>query len=610
MPTRVKKRSRAPIKILVKCSWSGARLPTNANLTLSSSLTFVVSSINSSLPQHVVADQESSILYMRTLVSRKDWDQVTVKDLVGESDGNILLTLNSSVNTVTSHTTITRPTPISPPSTTTTNESIPSLNGADKSSNTTKCSDSSDMELSNTENLMLQDPTQTAHTSDNKKITPEESLKNLLRLNFDTSSKECVQVILKILDNILSNPNNVKVRTLRLTNPTIRSKIVQKNGGLDVLISMGFEYNCQTNVLAKDPEYITLASEKENPDLLSNTRHQIVDILTNELGVPVKDIPQLKCSTQSSSGMTGIQRQFDPFKSHAFNTQAAAIGASDPSSNIPDDIPRESIGKTEKQLDQLKKRERQIEKKIQSEFRDRQLVAMLPHTVTDLTNSTKSSSKHYDQEEGISTRGDSSLLAAQLKKRADERRRKEEGVDGFKTKNMRELEMMQKRKVYSHAQLRISFSDGSCLSAKFLPSESIATIKDQVQSSLLPELRSKVEFDLYITPPKHILEYSKSLMEEGLVPAAKVFVSWKQGKSPPIIKSEPGSFLMKELFLSLNNSSDFNNYQFPESRNIVHKSRDEDKAISDNKDTALTSSTAREEELMRRMLGKKKGFKR
>lgn len=613
MPSRVKKRSRVPIKILVKCSWSGARLPAT-NLTESSSLTSVVSSISSSLSQHTIADQESSILYMRTLVPRKDWDRVTIKDLVGESEGNILLTLNSSVGTTTSQTAVTTPI-ISPPLSTTTptissdaNDAILTFDGQDNSPNTTKHGDNRDREQLNTEKLTLQDSTQTTHLSANRKVTPEESLKLLLQSNFDTNSKECIQTILKIVDNILSNPSNAKVRTLRLNNPTIQSKIVQKKGGLDVLISIGFDYNFQSNVFAKDPGHITLASEKENVNLISNTRQQLVDILTNDLGVSAKDIPQLKSSIQSNCGTDGIQRPFDPFKSHAFNTQAAAMGASDPSSNLPNDIPIESIGKTEKQLEQLINKEKQIQQKFQSEFTDRQLVAMLPHKVTDLTNS---SSSPYSQEV-MSARSDGSLLAAQMKKREDERRRKEEGLDGFKTKSMRDLEILQKRKVYSHAQIRISFSDGSSLSAKFLPNESIATIKDQVQSALLPEIRSKCDFDLYITPPRHILESSKSLMEEGLVPAAKVFVSWKQGKSPPVIESEPGSFLMKHLFRAPGNPSDCNSCQFPESRNVVPKSVDKVKitTTSNSRNVAQSSSTTREEEMVRRMLGKKTGFKR
>jgi len=97
-----------------------------------------------------------------------------------------------------------------------------------------------------------------------------------------------------------------------------------------------------------------------------------------------------------------------------------------------------------------------------------------------------------------------------------------------------------------------------------------------------------------------------------LVPAAKVFVSWKQGKSPPVIESEPGSFLMKHLFQAPGNLSDCNSCQFPESRDVVPKSVDKVKiTTTSNKCTvAQSSSIAREEEMVRRMLGKKKGFKR
>lgn len=61
-------------------------------------------------------------------------------------------------------------------------------------------------------------------------FTPKDAVHNLLRLNFDIASKECLLTILKIIDNILSKPQSSKVRSIRLANPTIHDKIRSKKG--------------------------------------------------------------------------------------------------------------------------------------------------------------------------------------------------------------------------------------------------------------------------------------------------------------------------------------------------------------------------------------------
>ena len=46
-----------------------------------------------------------------------------------------------------------------------------------------------------------------------------------------------------------------------------------------------------------------------------------------------------------------------------------------------------------------------------------------------------------------------------------------------------------------------------------------------------PSLAQSLEFDLYVAPPRRLLNDAKTLAEEELVPAAKIHVSWKAGGS-------------------------------------------------------------------------------
>ena len=155
---------------------------------------------------------------------------------------------------------------------------------------------------------------------------------------------------------------------------------------------------------------------------------------------------------------------------------------------------------------------------------------------------------------------------------------------------------MKKSKVYSHTQLRIYFPDGSRIEAKFLPSETISVVKQQTMSAFLPALQSQIEFDLYITPPRIVLKDSKTLAEEGLVPAAKVHVSWKKQGS-----SFPDSFLQPFLF-DVPKTTD-GTASFPASKSLT------DSSVEKKSRTTPTSrglGESREEELIKRMMGKKK----
>jgi len=79
-------------------------------------------------------------------------------------------------------------------------------------------------------------------TSQVASLSSEDAVKFLLESNFDVDSQECILTILKIIDNILSKPTDPKIRTLRTNNPAIRRKILDRKGGLDILLSIGFTF--------------------------------------------------------------------------------------------------------------------------------------------------------------------------------------------------------------------------------------------------------------------------------------------------------------------------------------------------------------------------------
>mmetsp|Transcript_14460 Transcript_14460/g.21899 ORF Transcript_14460/g.21899 Transcript_14460/m.21899 type:complete len:811 (+) Transcript_14460:1-2433(+) len=755
-----KKRRPTPIRILVKCSWSGARLSPSSSSPSSSSDNFtpsmtttveqIISNLSLQLPSTITSSlhgneqpqHQPSIVYMRKVVLKKDWAVTTIGHLLGDdvSCDSIMLTLNlPKDSTPTAMVTATTTSPVaSAAAATTAPPSVPPsavgqpdviqqdsimtpVSDAEAKKRESNVDDNDNdeniaepMEIDDPEPAPAPAPAATTFaatassqvppgglapasfvptttiapppaattTTATKTLSINEAIQNILSSNFDSSSTEYFKTVLKILDNILSTPTptndtdnaasstatttslskNIKVRTLRLTNATVQKKIIEKKHGLDLLLYViGFEYQLpMSSSLSNDntsigfdfdrssnsntttnnnttsvSETIVLLPRNENKTQIQSVRDAITRVLVEQLNVPMGEIPVapsvLQQQRQQQQPVKASSVPFDPFKAHSFNTQSAASGVPDPNSIIPGKR-KEEKSTTERQLEILQEKQKNLEQTMQSKLRDRNIVAVMPGIVQGPIVTLPSSSES-DFTSTTTTRGDSSLIALQMKRREEERKKREEG--GFTTKAMRDLEKMKKQKVYSHVQLRVYFPDGCRLECKFLPSESIAVVKNVISSSFVPmsslllPSSSELQFDLYVSPPRRILVDKNTLTEEGLVPAAKIHVSWKDGHSPPM-GNRPGAYLQPHLFaaasiqlqqgigaLGAGRSSAGNGSSFPESKPLTETEDSDDKKMkasgrSDNgsgNSAAGTKDTlaSREEELIRRMMGKKKG---
>jgi hypothetical protein len=574
-------------RILIKCSWSGARIPVpSQDLSSKTTISQIITRISSQLPplftKPIAWDEpQPFILYLRTTVLKRDWDVTTISDVLGNDSvaGNILFTL-----------------------------SLPDSTNPDDSSSRVdvpreddKECDNEPMEVDDTESNTIE----TSLTSTTKTSRPSMALQNILKSNFDTESKECLQTCLKIIDNILSRPNDQQVRSLKLNNPVVKKKILSKTGALEFLFSLGFEektssstvgfdFDQSSNRIVSNPEVIAMSPMREDSTVLIHIRNEISIILSKELKVDEKTIPPMPCLPDTNTSYTtkSSNLTFDPFRSSSFNVQAAAVGAPNPNSIVPDGSSAKSTSTTEKKLDMLKQKQIQLEQTFQS-LQDRNIVAYLPGDVGPIVTVNSPGDVILD------SKGDGALIASQLKKRMEDKRKED---TGFTTKAMRDLERMKKQKVYSHTQLKIFFPDGSRIEAKFLPNETVAAVRNVVKSTFLPQHQAHFDFDLYVSPPRKILSESKSLREEGLVPAAKLHISWKIGfDKSPVSGSSPGSFIQQHFFTSSSISS---GNEFP---NSVSIGGDED-LNEKMPDRSVSDVSAREEEIMQRMLGKRKGL--
>jgi hypothetical protein len=614
-----KKKAKSPLRVVLRCSWNGARLnvPTTADpITLKTTLLEIVLRLESALPPSLFQDgpaaSGATLVCLRNVALRYEWESTSLQQILDGDDGQagVVLTLdigssavnNNAVASAASSLHI-KPVAISAPTATASPVAAVMERGSEvvvATSVSTTLGAPMDIDLTaNTNNS----PTNDSQHAITKMQQPEEAWSKILQSNFDATTKDCLNTLLKIIDNLLSRPNEPKVRSLRCANAAFEKKVGRCTGGLYFLYSIGFVPKYPAfgggggNV--PQPETLEMTPENESRDVLLRARKVLVQSAMRDLDFDEDDLPPVPKSPDSlpestfvappaptAATTTPSNRQpstgFNIYKGHSYNVQSAAMGAPDPYSNA-------GLSNTERQLQQLQSKRERIEREMQADVQmDRGLVA---YRAGSGPTGILSSSSTSAEEGGTGGKGDSSLIAARMKRMEEERKKREEG--GFTTKAMRDLERMKKAKVYSHAQIRINFSDGTHLHAKFLPREKVSAIRSVIESSFQPSIAQQLDFDLYVAPPRRLLSDAKTLNDEELVPASKIHVSWKAGCAPS------GSFLRDELFLAGGGTA-----AFPDAKPVITQPTAAEKKMGVESTNNSGNAPAKEELLMQRMLGK------
>jgi hypothetical protein len=144
------------------------------------------------------------------------------------------------------------------------------------------------------------------------------------------------------------------------------------------------------------------------------------------------------------------------------------------------------------------------------------------------------------------------LLAQHIQKQHQQRLKEENR--GFTTKAMRDLERLRKTQVYSHSQLAIQFPDATLVKANFLVTETVGAVIQELKLHVLQldhnsDSDANVDLELYQTPPRRLFKSNETLQSLGLVPAAKVYVSWKQPPPKPKNDKAVAWYIRPELLV-------------------------------------------------------------
>jgi len=338
-------------------------------------------------------------------------------------------------------------------------------------------------------------------------------------------------------------------------------------------------------------EKLVLLPHHESVESLISARELARNKCLKELSMTAKEFPPLP--SPPTTGLQQQQRQqqpssFDPYRPFNYNTQAAMHGVN--ATSLPSQALSSSsdayVSPTQSQLDFLTAKKQNIEKSLDAKPFDRELTAYSPTTSVEAT-----SQQEVPEMRSAGGKGDGALIAQRMKKLDEERKQRENA--GFTTKAMRDLEKLKKQKLYKHSQLRIFFPDGYSLCCNFKPHETISIVKEVITSTFVKSVTHLPDFDLYITPPRQVLKIlNNTLLQEQLVPAARVFVSWKKDVNPK-------DYIQSQYFKSSTAT-----FSVPDGKKLVNDDTGNN-AKKRNTASGKDSSGTKEELLLRKMLGGK-----
>ncbi|KAL7575124.1 hypothetical protein ACA910_000491 [Epithemia clementina (nom. ined.)] len=461
----------------------------------------------------------------------------------------------------------------------------------------------------------------------------EEAVALLFANNFDADSGVCLVTLIKILDNVLQKPGDPKVRQLKLSNATVWQKVGQRKGGIEILEACGFQRETlpppllssttttSTMALAdknNDQGILMLHPDREQQSVLITARRLLQTRAVEDLKMDPKLLPPYRdppvvlnnSSTNSpNNNNSGNNGGFNVYAGHRYDAKSAAVGTKlGPSAGYK--------SKTEIALTSLQQQQKKLEKRLHEQNPiERRWQAFEPVATVNNTNNSNSAATAAAVGDGKAKTGgggDSTLLMARLQQQQEERKQREEG--GFTTAAMRELERLKKEKVYSHVTLTIQFPTGHYVRGQFLPKETIQTVVESLQNDCLTDAvfpnkttAGNYCLELYVTPPRRLLGINQTLQQEGLVPAAKVFVSWKKGHGPKSSSSgqnEP--FLYPHLFASTEAAP---SVLYPTAQAVAAaaaEQQERDAAAAEASNTTNKKKKKkgdREDEMLKRMMG-------
>ena len=298
----------------------------------------------------------------------------------------------------------------------------------------------------------------------------------------------------------------------------------------------------------------------ESPTHLSKAVQLLTAICVYELHLPISELPSGSGSSMATTTATTQNHSsvpspfpggFNPYQGYRVDL----TGQNSPNNQNRNITTTGSTSKIDLELQQLQKAQLKLQQQQKVIQHDWTMTIVAP-----LSGSTNSTTTMKETVSNITTTAptvsDGTLLAQRVQQQAMERKQRENS--GFTTRAMRDLETLKQSKIYTHVSISIHVTmqydspikkmanetlhttenNNSILivqfHGKFLPSDTIETVMTALRNDCFHDSDNKTHFELYSTPPMVTYhDTTRTLQQEQLVPASKLFLRWTSAAPAP-----------------------------------------------------------------------------
>jgi len=330
----------------------------------------------------------------------------------------------------------------------------------------------------------------------------------------------CAALLARYVDGVLANPKSPKHRAIRRGNAAFAQRI-EAVGGERVLAALGFHAEDRGG----EP-WLALCDDGAR-DLAALKRAKAALAALCAAPAPVA-VPA-----------------FDPFSTHRVDMRSGAAKKAT--------VPSETA--VERRARELGDQARALEGAAVAP--ERSLTLRSAAAQDAAAAKARADARFGGSADDGAGRGDSNLVAKAAAARERSRREKEDAP--MTTKAMRDVAALEKLRVYDVAAIKVQFPDRTVMGARFHPREPVAAVYAAVRGVLAP---GAPDFALFVSPPKRDLPPGGgTLADLGLVPAAKVFVSWASPATGPYLSDASLALLDADVAASA----------FPEAKPVAER---------------------------------------
>ena len=297
-----------------------------------------------------------------------------------------------------------------------------------------------------------------------------------------SAGRDCAVVLLKYVEAVLRQPSLPRVRAIRAGNAAFAGRVAPA-GGVAVLSALGFHEERRGG----EPWLVLCDAGARDAARLTRA----LDML-RPLAAPGAPAPA-----------------FDPFATHRVDLRGGPAGPAAPAES-----------EAERRARELRERAAALEGACAAPDREVRIVSAAAGARAAAARAAAAAPAADDM-----PRGDAGVVARAAAAR--ERARRQADDAPLTTRAMRDVVALEKTRVYDRCVLRVEFPDRACLTARFHPREPCSAAYAVVAAAVRPGL----VFSLFAAPPRRDLprDGTASLLDLGLVPAARVFVSFAGG---------------------------------------------------------------------------------